>query len=103
MGRAAGRRAHSASRYFASAPFQIYSKAEFWLNHPAQILTKPGVTLLMLSTAFGGTWVGRHARRLEFRVQFGVTSLLVYWVHIELVYGRWFFFLKERLNVLQTD
>ncbi len=90
------------SQYFASAPFQLYSKAEFWLNHPAQILTKLGVTLLMLSVAFVWTRWGVKEGACSFVRQFGVTSLLVYWVHIELVYGRWFFFLKERLNVAQT-
>ena len=34
--------------------------------------------------------------------QFGTTSLLVYWVHIELVYGRWLWFLKNSLTVPQT-
>jgi fucose 4-O-acetylase-like acetyltransferase len=34
--------------------------------------------------------------------QFGTTSLLVYWVHIELVYGRELFFLKNNLNEAQT-
>ena len=29
----------------------------------------------------------------------GTTSLLIYWVHIELVYGRWFGFWKENLSV----
>ena len=34
--------------------------------------------------------------------QFGTTSLLVYWVHTELVYGRWLYFWKKRLTPLQT-
>ena len=34
--------------------------------------------------------------------QFGLTSLLVYWVHIELIYGNTFGFLKESLGVGQT-
>ncbi|PWU00532.1 MAG: hypothetical protein C5B51_24960, partial [Terriglobia bacterium] len=34
--------------------------------------------------------------------QFGTTSLLVYWVHIELVYGRWLPGLKNNLTVAQT-
>ena len=34
--------------------------------------------------------------------QFGTTSLLVYWVHIELVYGRWLWFFKNGLNVPET-
>jgi hypothetical protein len=33
--------------------------------------------------------------------QLGTTSLLVYWVHIELVYGRWFGFWKENLSLTQ--
>ena len=32
----------------------------------------------------------------------GTTSLLVYWVHIELVYGRWLWFFKTNLDVSQT-
>ena len=34
--------------------------------------------------------------------QFGTTSLLVYWVHVEMVYGRGLFFLKSRLTDWQT-
>jgi hypothetical protein len=34
--------------------------------------------------------------------QLGTTSLLVYWVHIELVYGRWFGFWKTSLSVPQV-
>jgi hypothetical protein len=34
--------------------------------------------------------------------QVGTTSLLVYWVHIELVYGRGLWFLKNSLTVGQT-
>ena len=34
--------------------------------------------------------------------QFGTTSLLVYWVHVEMVYGRGLFFLKDRLTEWQT-
>jgi hypothetical protein len=29
----------------------------------------------------------------------GTNSLLIYWVHVELVYGRWFWFAKERLTI----
>jgi hypothetical protein len=34
--------------------------------------------------------------------QFGTTSLLVYWVHTELVYGRWLYFWKENLTTAQA-
>jgi uncharacterized membrane protein len=90
-----------ASQYFSSLPYTLYTKSEFWLNSPAQILTKQGVTLLLLAFAF--LW-SRYAVRdgWSWVRQFGTTSLLVYWVHIELVYGRWFWFFKGSLNVGQT-
>lgn len=90
-----------ASQYFANLPISIYTKSDFWLNSPAQILTKLGVTLLLLASAF--VWTRYAAKEgWSWVRQFGVTSLLVYWVHIELVYGRWFHFFKNNLNVGQT-
>ena len=43
----------------------------------------------------------RVGKRSSWVRQLGVTSLLVYWVHIELVYGRWFGFWKESLSLTQ--
>jgi uncharacterized membrane protein len=91
-----------ACQYCASNPYSIYSKSEFWLNSPAQVLTKLGVVLIMLAFAFLWTRYGASETSWSWVRQFGVTSLLVYWVHIELVYGRWFWFLKNGLNVQQT-
>ena len=34
--------------------------------------------------------------------QVGTTSLLIYWVHIEIVYGRWLGFWKENLDNTQV-
>lgn len=90
-----------ACQYFSSLPFSIYSKAEYWLNSPAQILTKQGVTLLIVAFAYLWTRYGASEGWSWVR-QFGTTSLLVYWVHIELVYGRWLYFWKSSLNVAQT-
>ena len=67
-------------------PYSIYSKSEFWLNSPAQVLAKQGVTLLVLAFAFLWTRYGAKDGWSWVR-QFGTTSLLVYWVHIEFVYG----------------
>jgi fucose 4-O-acetylase-like acetyltransferase len=88
-------------QYFASLPYSIYAKSEFWLNSPAQVLTKQGVTMVLLSLAFLWTRHGARAGWSWVR-QFGTTSLLVYWVHVEMVYGRGLFFLKNRLTEMQT-
>jgi len=89
------------ARYFANLPFSIYSKSEFWLDSPAQVLIKLGVTLLILALAYVWTQYGASPGWSWVR-QFGTTSLLVYWVHIELVYGRWLPWCKNSLDVGQT-
>ena len=85
-------------RYFSDLPYTLYDKADFWLNSPMLILIKLGIILVALPFAYlwtshglGGQW--SWVRHL------GTTSLLVYWVHIELVYGRWFGAWKESLPV----
>jgi uncharacterized membrane protein len=90
-----------ASWYFANLPYSLYTKSEYWLNSPAQILGKLGITLVALALAF--VWT-RYAAKdgWSWVRQFGTTSLLVYWVHIELVYGRWLYFWKNNLTVSQT-
>jgi acyltransferase-like protein len=90
-----------ASQYFASAPFTIYEKSDYWLNSPAQVLTKVGVLFLMVAFAFLWTRYGARDGWSWVR-QFGTTSLLVYWVHIELVYGHTLWFCQNSLNIAQT-
>ena len=78
-----------AGRYWADNPYSLYPKSEFWLDSPMLTLCKLGLLLLLASFAYlwteylsnpGWSWVR----------QLGTTSLAVYWVHIELTYGRWF-------------
>jgi len=86
----------------AASSRSIYAAADYWLNSPALVLTKVGATLVMLCAAYLWTRYGARQGAWSFVRQFGVTSLLVYWVHIELVYGRWFWFWKNSLTVAQT-
>ena len=89
------------ARYFANLPFSIYTKSEFWLDSPAQTLIKLGVTLVVL--AFGYLWTQYGAAPgWSWVRQFGTASLLIYWVHIELVYGRWLRSCQNNLNIPQT-
>ena len=90
-----------ACQYLAHVPFSIYRQSDFWLDSPAQVLTKQGVTWVMLAFAFLWTRYGAGEGWSLVR-QVGTTSLLVYWVHIELVYGRSLWFLKNTLTVGQT-
>ena len=90
------------ARYFANLPFSIYPKSEFWLDSPAQVLIKLGVILVILAAAYVWTQYGAAGAGWSWVRQFGTTSLLVYWVHIELVYGRWLPWCKNNLDGWQT-
>lgn len=88
-------------QYCANSPYSVYPKStEFWLNSPWLIFMKLGAVVLLIAVAFLWNQYGTRGGWSWVR-QFGVTSLLVYWVHIELVYGRWFGALKETLNAAQ--
>jgi hypothetical protein len=89
-----------AGQQLSNFPYSVYSKSEFWLDSPWLILMKVGVILLLLSFAY--LWTKHSEGRWSWVRQFGVTSLLVYWVHIELIYGRWLWFWKENLTAGQT-
>lgn len=90
-----------AAHYFANIPYSIYTKSDFWLDSPAQVFIKMGIILVLLSFAYVWTrFVVRDS--WNWICQLGTTSLLVYWVHIELVYGRWMWFWKDGLSVAQT-
>ena len=47
-----------ACQYFANLPYSIYAKSDFWLNSPAQVLTKHGRDSVMLALAFLWTRYG---------------------------------------------
>ena len=87
-------------QYFANMPYTVYPKSEFWLDSPWLTVIKLGVVMLVIGFAYvwnasplGASW--------SWVRQLGTTSLLVYWVHIELVYGRWFGYFKEQLSNVQ--
>jgi uncharacterized membrane protein len=90
-----------AANYFSNLPYSIYVKSDFWLNSPGLVMIKLGVTIAMLAVAYVWVKLGADSRWSLFR-QIGTTSLVVYWVHIELVYGRWFGFWKNALTVPQV-
>ena len=81
--------------------YSVYPKSEFWLDSPALIMMKLGAMLCILALAFLWVNLGSPQKWSLFR-QLGTTSLLVYWVHVELVYGRWFGIWKEALTVSQV-
>jgi uncharacterized membrane protein len=79
-------------------PFHFYPVYDYWHTSPNFFAVKFGVLLLMVSCCYAWCeWVGR--RGFSWMAQIGQTSLLVYWVHIPFVYGRFNYFSKE-LSIL---
>ncbi len=91
-----------AARFASDLPYSIYPKTDYWLNSPALALIKLGVVLTVLAIAYLWVNAGLQSQQWSVLRQLGTTSLLVYWVHIELVYGRWLYFFKENLGVAQV-
>ncbi len=89
------------AKFCASMPYTIYPKSEFWVDSPWLILIKLGVILVTLSVAYLWTQYAAGPGWSWIR-QLGTTSLLVYWVHTELVYGRWLPFWKGSLTPAET-
>ena len=86
-----------AGQYFSNLPFSLYSNANFWLDSPALVACKMGITLLLGSGAF--LWTEYFSAGWSWVRLLGTTSLAVYWVHVELVYGWWLARLKQHLAV----
>jgi len=86
-----------AGRYFADLPFSVYPNANFWVDSPALVACKLGITLLLGAGAF--LWTEFFSPGWSSVRLLGTTSLAVYWVHVELVYGRWLSAYKGQLTV----
>jgi uncharacterized membrane protein len=86
------------AHYFSNLPFSIYPNPDFWLNSPGLIFIRFGIVLVLVAAGFVWT-AGQQPEKLGLMRRFGTNSLLIYWVHVELVYGRWFWFAKERLTI----
>jgi uncharacterized membrane protein len=87
--------------YFSFIPFSVYQNSSFWVNSPGLVFIKVGIILLLIVFAY--LWLSfLPGRRGSFVTLLGTSSLLVYWTHLEIVYGRWFWDWKQKLSVAET-
>jgi uncharacterized membrane protein len=66
----------------------IYAVYDFWHSSPEFLLVRVGLLLMIILIGYAWCRWGAPARWFSPLAQLGQTSLLVYWVHIEFVYGR---------------
>lgn len=83
-------------QYFSNLPYSVYPSSDFWLNSPGLVFCKLGVAMLLGSGAY--LWTEFLAAGWSFIRQLGTTSLVVYWAHVELAYGRWFADYRQKLS-----
>jgi uncharacterized membrane protein len=76
------------SQWLDARPEHFYAEYDYWHTSPNFFLLRVGILLILLGAAY--TWCRWGAGPWKFSplIQLGQTSLLVYWVHIEFVYGR---------------
>ncbi len=89
------------AQYFSNLPFSIYPSVDFWRSSPSLIFIRVGVSLAMLCSAYLWTAYGA-AVRWSWMQALGKTSLLVYWVHIMLVYGNIMKRFKRTMSIPET-
>jgi uncharacterized membrane protein len=76
------------AKFLDSRKLQIYPVFDFWHTSPEFFMIRVGLLLLLTLAAYAWCRWGAGQWGFSPMIQLGKTSLLVYWVHIELVYGR---------------
>jgi uncharacterized membrane protein len=76
------------ARWLDARPEKLYAVYDYWHTSPPFYLTRVGILLIILCAAYAWCRWGAGQWGFSPLIQLGQTSLLVYWVHIEFVYGR---------------
>jgi uncharacterized membrane protein len=90
-----------ASQYFSNLPYSFYPHSNFWTDSPALILIRLGICLLIMAGSYLWTEYGA-GKRWSWMQALGKNSLMVYWVHVMLVYGAQVRPIKRTLDIPQA-
>ena len=92
----------AASQLLDAAPARLYPAAiyDYWHTSPEFFLMRCGVLLALVFLVYAWCRWGWAQKGFSPIIQLGNTSLLVYWVHIEFVYGRFSILRKGKCSIL---
>jgi hypothetical protein len=76
------------SRWLDALPVQLYPVYDYWHTSPNFFLIRLGMLMMILTASYAWCRWGLGQWGFSPLIQLGQASLLVYWVHIEFVYGR---------------
>ncbi len=68
-------------------PVKLYSEYDFWHTSPNFFLARAGIVLIVMFLGYAWCRWGAGEWRFSPLIEMGKCSLLVYWVHLEFVYG----------------
>ncbi|HXW90596.1 MAG TPA: heparan-alpha-glucosaminide N-acetyltransferase domain-containing protein [Terriglobales bacterium] len=87
------------ARWLDHRPQQLYASYDFWHTSPTFFLIRVGLVAIIVALAYLWCRWGFGQRGFSPLIQMGQTSLLVYWVHIEFVYGRFSILPKHAVDI----
>jgi uncharacterized membrane protein len=76
------------ARWLDAQPRQFYAVYDYWHTSPNFFLIRVGMLLVILCAGYAWCRWGAGQWGFSPLIQLGQASLLVYWVHLEFVYGR---------------
>jgi uncharacterized membrane protein len=76
------------SRWLDASSWRLYPVYDYWHTSPEFFLVRGGMLLTILTASYAWCRWGAGEWGFSPLIQLGQASLLVYWVHIEFVYGR---------------
>ena len=80
--------------------FRLYATYDYWHTSPNFLMMRVGMLLVIAFMSYAWCRWGIATRGFSPLIQLGQTSLLVYWVHIEFVYGRFSLLPKRAESIL---
>ena len=98
----AGTAACALSVFFDRSPIHLYSVYDYWHSNPDFLLMRCGILMIILFLVYAWCRWGFAQKGFSPIIQLGNTSLLVYWVHIEFVYGRFSILPKGKCSALKA-
>lgn len=84
-------------------PVKLYAPYDFWHTSPNFFLMRTGVVMMIVLGSYAWCRWGAGQWGFSPLIQMGQASLLVYWVHIEFVYGRFSILTKHAQSVASAS
>jgi uncharacterized membrane protein len=92
--------------FYAAGRPSIYATSSFWTSSPTWFAIRLGILMIALTVIYGCEVVfvslRGHATGLDPLARMGRSSLFIYWIHVELVYGYASWLWRHRLPLWGT-